>query len=324
MRDIVTCFYRNSQRFCRFVAGGYARLALERKKDFRPRVVVPISGGLGNQIWQYCIGMGAQFFSGLPVEYDLSWYARFGFDIRGRERRDFELTQTFPALELTVVKPDEAVFFKRYFSYEPPLPSCFDARVYQSLRSRYIRGFCAHADYVTLLPEDLWKRFRFSQELISRNAMIVQELGNSCTSVAVHVRCGDYLGSMHEVATVSYYRRAMHLLKRLLAPKRPCFYIFSNDMSWAREKLIDMQEKMVFMDKKGTQSVLDDFYLMTQCHHHIIANSTLSWMGAWLCGNLNKRVVMPEIWFNEKAPNYIRQGSETAFCVDGWIRLAVN
>ena len=71
-------------------SGGYARLRFERGTDFRPHVIVPIGGGLGKQIWQYCIGMGAQFFSGIPVKYDLHWYERFGLDISGRERGDVQ------------------------------------------------------------------------------------------------------------------------------------------------------------------------------------------------------------------------------------------
>ena len=324
MRDALIRFRRCAREVCRFFLGGYARLRFERGTDFRPHVIVPISGGLGNQIWQYCIGMGAHFFSGIPVKYDLHWYEKFGLDISGKERRDFELLQVFPSLSLPTAGPDEAAFFKRYFSYEPYFPALFDESVYRSPRPRYIRGFCGHADYMRLLPADMWKCFRFSAEVVSGNAAAVRRIRENDASVAVHVRCGDYLGSMHEVVTPGYYRRAMDVLKRLLAPLKPCFYIFSNDMGWFRKNLADIREEMVFMDGRVERSVVDDFYLMTQCRHHVIANSTLSWMGAWLCKNPAKRVIMPEAWFNGRAPGYIRRGSETAFRVDGWINLAVD
>ena len=54
-------------------------------------------------------------------------------------------------------------------------------------------------------------------------------------------------------------------------------------------------------------------YLMSQCNHNIIANSSFSWWGAWLNQNKNKKVISPGKWFNGEKTSDI-------WCPE-WIRM---
>jgi hypothetical protein len=38
--------------------------------------------------------------------------------------------------------------------------------------------------------------------------------------------------------------------------------------------------------------------LMAACKHYVIANSSLSWWGAWLGRASDKKIIAPKKWFN--------------------------
>ena len=77
---------------------------------------------------------------------------------------------------------------------------------------------------------------------------------------------------------------------------KPTYFIFSDDLCWAKENLI--LENSVFID---LEKPVVSLYLMSKCKSNVISNSTFSWWGAWLNQNENKIVVSPQKWFTENS-----------------------
>jgi tellurite resistance-related uncharacterized protein len=77
---------------------------------------------------------------------------------------------------------------------------------------------------------------------------------------------------------------------------RAIFFIFSDDISWAQENL-HMEAPQFFVSHNTDATDYEDLRLMSLCKHHIIANSSFSWWGAWLCQNPDKKIIAPKQWY---------------------------
>jgi hypothetical protein len=120
----------------------------------------------------------------------------------------------------------------------------------------------------------------------------------STQSISIHVRRGDYVSNttaaQHGVCGLDYYRRAVeYMLARLQSAH---FFVFSDDPVWTRENLV-LPGDATYVQHNVATSAFQDLRLMSLCKHHIVANSSFSWWGAWLNPGANKLVVCPKQWF---------------------------
>jgi len=113
--------------------------------------------------------------------------------------------------------------------------------------------------------------------------------------VSIHVRRGDYLNypDIHQACGIEYYMNAMEEVKGLVDK----YVIFSDDIEWCKGTFVSEKNDVVFVEN---QSNFEDMFLMSNCQHNIIANSSFSWWGSWMNKNPDKKVVMPKIWFGPK------------------------
>jgi hypothetical protein len=125
----------------------------------------------------------------------------------------------------------------------------------------------------------------------------------SCESVSIHVRRGDYLSKrnrrIYREIGEEYYRNAISFF--MIRKVNPVFYVFSDDIEWVKKNMISLSENnSVFVEHKFPPGDCIDLTLMRMCKHHIIANSTFSWWGAYL-GDREGIVICPEKWYvNDK------------------------
>jgi len=118
--------------------------------------------------------------------------------------------------------------------------------------------------------------------------------------VSIHVRRTDYLAlsDIHLNLGVTYYEEAISHFSK----EKSIFLIFSDDVEFIKKE--PLFQKLV---NKYIITNQDDeycFWLMSACHHNIIANSSYSWWASYINSNPNKLVICPSLWFGIKGPVY--------------------
>lgn len=127
-------------------------------------------------------------------------------------------------------------------------------------------------------------------------------------STSVHLRFGDYLDKQDRyggICTEAYYDKAVQIL--LKKDPEMTFFVFSNDSQkageWIRHEIQNcgnFGRKCFVLASEGNEDYgYLDLYLMEQCRNHIMANSSFSWWGAYLCSNPGKMVFAPSVWNHE-------------------------
>jgi hypothetical protein len=128
-----------------------------------------------------------------------------------------------------------------------------------------------------------------------------------------YVNCSD----QHPVQPIEYYEKALSHFN----DDQPVI-IFSDSPEWVKEQEFFSGDRFFVsepVDKysDGSYTPYADLCLMSLCFHAIIANSSMSWWGAWLINNPNKKVIAPKMWFG---PAYADKNTKDLYCPD-WIVL---
>ena len=196
--------------------------------------------------------------------------------------------------------PHKFLFFPFGVSrYDHFSPMTFFPQVFDNLnKNEYLIGMFQSYKYFEDCKDAIYKDFQFSETLLSDATQKMAYRMGGGNSVSLHVRRGDYMNSNYyhilgKVCDIDYYQRAIEEIKKRVS--NPKFFVFSDDKEYVAKNLLI--EDAVYVDFNYGKDSWQDMYLMTQCHHHIIANSTFSWWGAWLGQHKDKIVVAPSRWF---------------------------
>ena len=116
--------------------------------------------------------------------------------------------------------------------------------------------------------------------------------------MSLHVRRGDYVTNqkfamVHGTLPLAYYENAMKHIEQNV--ENPRYFLFSDDPEWAVEHIRSHHKIDVVSGGSATEG--EELSLMALCKHHIIANSSFSWWGAWLNQKAGKIVIAPKSWF---------------------------
>ena len=136
------------------------------------------------------------------------------------------------------------------------------------------------------------------EPLDDANARLADEIQN-VNAISLHVRRGDYVGNPHTNAyhgTCSldyYYQAVAHIADRV---ERAHLFVFSDDHQWTVDNL-RLNLPTTYVTANPASRGFRDMQLMSMCRHHVVANSSFSWWGAWLNAKGGKIVVAPKQWF---------------------------
>lgn len=284
------------------------------RKDCESSPRVRIVGGLGNQLFQYAFARWLSDQSGKNVEIDdsLVWLYHVHPYVLP------EYVEHLPSARSWSIGPVPSLFLSKLlmfifdrvqliFNWRCTYLENASARQQASLNKLFYVGYFQKLSYVLYQRNRLRVALKPVVEMSSEDALIRSSMRNNF-SVSVHIRRGDYISSpsinqKHGVCPLDYYIKASKLMADLLEREHsscPLFYVFSDDISWAKRNL-DFLGNVIFISSTD-RSVVHEHYLMRSCAHHIIANSTFSWWAAFL-SDVDGFVIYPSMWFGDDREN---------------------
>ncbi len=284
-------------------------------------IIVQLSGGLGNQMFQYALylALGAE---GREVRIDET--TEYGEHERLRHpelREDFgaQLPSYRVATRKEIVAlTDSYMDFlsrvrrkltgRRTKLYAERKPYVFDPAVL-GLTEAYLTGCWQSERYFADVRQEVRQAFSMDGVRLTgrrreyERMILAAEDALRTVSVSMHIRRGDYLNRQDiygGICTEDYYRRAMAKMEEILRRRgeRPQYFVFTNDPDWAEEHFAGSDAVVVRGEGKPDGSGIEDMKLMSLCRHHIIANSSFSWWGSWLSREEGRLVMAPPRFIN--------------------------
>ena len=275
-------------------------------------ITTQIQGGLGNQLFQYATGKALSVRLKGSLKLGIDWFNHGWEDVTPRHfllphlQVSYELNQ-----DTTITKAPKLwrcvaqqflpltpyALSERPFRFDPKL-NYFKPYANQDI---YLMGYWQSFRYFEAIRNDLIQEIRPNINL----SMLYQNYLNqiqSCSSAMIHIRRGDYVhlpvaAKVHGFLGLDYYQKGMGIL--LASDPNIRFFVFSDDLEWAKGNL-PHQDRMIFIQSTEEKTApIQELFLMIQCQRHLIANSSLSWWGAWLSNSPKPQVIAPLQWTND-------------------------
>jgi hypothetical protein len=308
-------------------------------------IISRLTGGLGNQMFQYAAGLALAHKHRTALKLDTGWFpvnaARSGVRHYAYALHCFNVLEQFATqeeinglvgrsgglCEKVVYRAATILGLHRLSRLLGPsvgqLHNQESGKFYPSFLElpdhTYLSGTFQSEKFFLPVAEQLRPQFSFRYPLSSEVAGLAREIQET-ESISVHFRWGDYVSDAKYreglgVLPMSYYRDAVALLRGKLGAAIK-LYIFSDDID-AVEKEFRPDAPRTYVRGVRPENSHDELRLMALCRHNVIANSTFSWWAAWLNANPAKIVIAPDPFFQGL-------GADGADIVpESWVKLPV-
>ena len=281
-------------------------------------LIVKLNGGLGNQLFQYAFarGVSTRMKTSFRLDttpfhtyYKLDLYALSHFNIQENIAKDSDM------FGLVWLRKYNTFFnfiyhrlrFNRLLHpwYYMEKTFMYDRDVFLAKKTTYFDGFWQTEEYFKDIADIIRKEITLKAPF-SPYSQTIDDKIQKTQSVSIHARrfhAESREKPWHRLCPPEYYEHAIELIaNRVLCPH---FFIFSDSYEWAVEAFKDLKYPFTIV-KNGNDKNYEDMILMSHSKHHIIANSSFSWWGAWLNPRKDKIVIAPQTWFENAPKNNIQ------------------
>lgn len=261
-------------------------------------IYIKIKGGFGNQLFQYAKALEIQNNFGGDI------YSLIEFHNPLNTKRPYLLNLKHFKLKKSLLS------FVKFYFYLLPFKR---VQIFKELKIYKYHQIIPNKKYILL--DGYWQTFKsvhlvkvqlynqiFNQIELNHNMKSYLKKIKCNNSVALHIRRGDYVTNkfanrFHGVLSMDYYQNAIDLLKSKFSDLK--FIFFSDDIPWAKKYFSNLNS--IFIENNNMQQKeLSEIYLMMNCKHFIIANSSFSWWGAFMSKNeKNNIIIAPKKWLNQ-------------------------
>lgn len=273
----------------------YDRDASTKSKGF---VTVDMMGGLGNQLFQLATAYA------YGRDHNKTLIMNHAQTHLGNRKTYFDSVYQWVQDSRDIKRKNWHKISEPHFHYAE-LPDAFgNVRLYGYFQS--LKYFDRYVDEIVTL-------FKQGTPPLPPDHPTVQAIRHAFTAtVSLHVRRSDYVGNaMHPVQTLEYYQAALAALRQKIdvtlenTTDPLTVVVFSDDLPWCQAHLPSALEHvaLVYVESQGLTDA-QELVLMSECDHHIIANSSFSWWGAVYNQKPHKVVVAPQRWFGNTSYNW--------------------
>lgn len=273
-------------------------------------IIVQLQGGLGNQLFQYATARALAHQHQIPLLLDQSWFTKTYDDVTPRELL-LPILNTKGTLISLDSPPKRPKRIRRILQKLWPInpyvyfeqnPYYFDSSLLKAptfkTQNLYLMGYWQSYRYFESIKKILQSEVSPKSPLDAHYQNYLNQIQAS-NSAMIHVRRGDYVhlasaAKVHGFIGLDYYQQGMEAL--LHKNPETQFFVFSDDLDWAKANLPHQDRTTFIKTLETSDAVIQELELMTHCHNHLIANSSLSWWAAWLAKNSNNTVICPSHW----------------------------
>lgn len=284
-------------------------------------IILKLTGGLGNQMFQYAYARSLQEIYKEPLYLDCTVYKKY--KIRSYSLSNLNISGEIKDISNAGLNFHEQYWLKYHqFTYriyqklyklvlntdatgennfiqysKKGLYYTFDRHFYPSIKVdkkiKSVYGYFPSEKYFLEIKDNLKQELLVKTPPSDYAKKMIQDITKD-NAVGVSIRCGeDYLNSqILNICNKQYYYNAMDEIASKV--KDPVFYIFSDDINKVKREY-NFKYKVIYVDN---QPDYESLRLLYSCKHFIISNSTFSWFGAYLSQYEQKIVVAPKRWFN--------------------------